>query len=203
VFQAILRTDAYYREECNRAIIDDRKFVIYSKEKDKILQYFAQNLGSFDKSYVDLQVHNTYQEQLAAFEKERSVKLNARFIATLTIFAISMFMLFFTMKSNIIKRAQEISVYRLMGIAKRSILSSFALEVIFITNYTVLPVVLGFSSILKLIAAIPSLRLTIVYPWTAMIVLLIFLYLVNIIVGILPVYSIVKLPPARIAEKST
>jgi len=70
------------------------------------------------------------------------------------------------------------------------------------TNDTVLPVVLIFSSMIKFIASVPSFQLTIVYPWLAMIALLVFIYAVNIIVGILPVYGIVKLPPARIEEKA-
>lgn len=194
--------DSCYQELLKQEIKNSRKFMIYSKEQELVLDYFAGNLGGFDQTYVELEVKNIYKEQLATYEKERAIRLNARFIATAVIFAISMFMLFFTMKSGTIKRGQEISVYRLLGIRKRSILSSFALEIIFMTSTTVLPVVLISSAVIKLIASIPSFQLNIVYPWTAMAGLLGFLYLVNIIVGLLPVYSVIKLPPARIAEKA-
>lgn len=193
--------DAYYKDLLNDDIKDVRRFVIYSKDQEPILNYFSQNLGNFDLTYVEMKADNIYQEQLTTYKQERATKLNARLITTITIFAISMFMLFFTMKSNTIKRAQEISVYRLMGIRKRSILASFALEVIFITSNTVLPIVLLSSGVIKLISSIPSFQLRIVYPWAAVGVLLAFIYVVNIIVGLLPVYSFIKLPPARIAEK--
>ncbi|HWT73973.1 MAG TPA: ATP-binding cassette domain-containing protein [Mobilitalea sp.] len=197
----VIGKDTYYAV-LSRSIFNDKKFVIYAEDKTPILNYFAQNLGGFDKTFVELKVSDTYHEQLATFKAERAVKMNARLIATLVIFGVSMFMLFFTMKSNAIKRVQEISVYRLMGISKRSIISSFILEIILMTNDTVLPVVLIFSSMIKFIASVPSFQLTIVYPWLAMIALLVFIYAVNIIVGILPVYGIVKLPPARIEEKA-
>ncbi|HWT73975.1 MAG TPA: ABC transporter ATP-binding protein/permease [Mobilitalea sp.] len=193
--------DAYYKDLLNSYICTNRKFKIYGAEKEAAANYFSLDAGNYDSNYVLMMVNDTYKKQMGDFEAERAVKLNARFIGTVTIFIISLFMLYFTMKSNAMKRAQELMVYRLLGITKRSILSAFILEVIMITSYTVLPVVLILSSIIKFVAVIPSLQMYVIYPWMAVAALLVFLYAVNIVVGIIPVYNIVKLPPAQLAEK--
>jgi hypothetical protein len=193
--------DSNYNEVLYNYICANKRYMIYTEEKEPILNYFAQNLGNFDDTYVELEVSDNYTEQMTKYQDDRAIQLNAYFIATIATFIISMFMLYFTMKSNVINRSQEIAVYRLMGITKRSIITAFALEVIMITNFTVLPVVLISSSIIKFIAIIPSLQVNIIFPWSVMIGLLAFIYAVNIIVGIVPVFNVVKLPPARISDK--
>lgn len=194
--------DNYYEDTLNSYIRTNRKFMVYSEDMEPVLNYFSPESGSYDTTCVEMLVNDTYKEQLKEYKDSRAIKLNAQFISTVTIFIISMFMLYFTMKSNAIKRVQELSVYRLMGITRKSILTAFVLEIILITSYTVLPVVLIFSSILKFIAVIPSLQVDIVYPWYAVGLLLAFIYLVNIMVGLVPVHNIIKLPPAQLAEKA-
>jgi ABC-type antimicrobial peptide transport system permease subunit len=193
----------YYGDYLSKTILMFQNFDIYSyKDKQKtIINYFKKNKAGFESENVKLIVGNTYEKELAAYKKAAANYLNTRFVITIAIFVISLLMLFFTMKSNAINRMQEISVYRLMGITKKSILTAFALEIIMVTSYTVLPVVLILSSIIKFIAGIPSLQQHIVYPWPAAALLVISLYAVNIIIGILPVYSVVKLPPAQMVEK--
>lgn len=193
----------YYGDYLSKTILMFQNFNIFSyQNKQKtILNYFAKNKAGFENANVKIIVGNTYRQELAAYKKAAENYLNARFVITIVIFVISLLMLFFTMKSNAINRIQEISVYRLMGITKKSILTAFALEIIMVTSYTVLPVVLILSGIIKFIAGIPSLQQHIVYPWPAAVLLIVFLYAVNIIIGILPVYSIVKLPPAQMVEK--
>lgn len=193
--------DAYYRETLDAYICTIRKFMIYSDNKEPILNYFNQNLGNFDLSNVRLEVEDIYGQQLSEYKADRSDKLSANLIASVATFIISITMLYFTMKSNTIRRAQELTVYRLMGITRRSIIAAFVLEIILVTNATVLPAVIVLSAIIKYIAIIPALQIHIIYPWTAVVALLLFLYLSNIIAGILPVYRIVKLPPAQIATK--
>lgn len=194
--------DAYYSEILDSYICTNRKFMIYGEDNQASKDYFALESGNYNSAYVEMLVSDSYEEQMTEFYESRSVQLNAQFIATIIIFAISVLMLYFTMKSNAINRAQELTVYRLVGITARSILSAFVLEVVMITTYTMLPAVLIFSGIIKFIAVIPALQTDIVYPWSAVFGLLLFLYSVNIVVGMLPVYTIVKLPPAQLADKA-
>jgi len=194
--------EADYRQLLDRYICTNRKFMIYGEDNQASKDYFNLENKNYDSSYVEMLVADTYEEQMAAYREERSIQLNAQFIVTIVVFVVSMLMLYFTMKSNAISRAQELTVYRLAGISGKSILTAYVLEIILITNYTVLPVVLLLSGIVKFIAAIPSMQAYVVYPWSAMAGLLVFFYLINIMVGIIPVYRIMKLPPAQLAGKA-
>ena len=177
--------------------------MLYTKEdvKKEVLQYFSNNIGGFDSSYVKLIVTDVNGEQLAKYKEERSIKLNSRLIITYTIFGFTLFILYFTMKSNVMKRMQELTVYRLMGTSKRSIYAAYILEVIMVTSVTVLPTVLIFSFIIKFISGVPSLEAHVVYPWSAVFMLLSFLYVINIAVGLIPVFNTLKFPPAQLAAK--
>ena len=105
------------------------------------------------------------------------------------------------MKSNAVKNIQNIAVYRLLGIKKRSIALVFLFETAFLTSYTSVPAILLTSAILKFIVSIPSLEMTLVYPWSAAFGIIGFLYIINGIAGILPIIGILKLPPAKLAAK--
>jgi putative ABC transport system permease protein len=194
--------DRYYKDIVNMYICNSRRFMIYTDNKDEIKNYFNKNQGGYNTSFVKFIASDIYGKQMDKFLKDRSVTMNTRLIVTITIFAISLIMLYFTMKSNAMRITQELSVYRLVGISKKSILLAFVLEIMIITGYTVLPVVLVVSTAIKFIAATPSLQSGIVYPWYAVGLLLVFLYVVNIAVGIIPVYYIIRRPPAQIAERN-
>jgi putative ABC transport system permease protein len=195
--------DKYYDNYIDNIVLPDQTFKIYAQESDyqKILDYFNGKLDGPDTTYIKIKARDIYQDELTQYYEAKAYYMNARMIVTITIFAVSMLMLFFTMKSNAFKRMQEVSVYRLMGITRRSILMSFILEIFILTSCTVLPVICILSSIIKFIAGIPSLQLSIAYPWSAAILLIAFLYVVNILVGILPVYGLVNLPPAKMTQQ--
>lgn len=193
--------DAYYKDILDGYINMSRKFMVYCEDKKPVLDYFSLKTGHYDSTYVEMLVGNTYSNELAVYKAQRAVRLNTQTICTFTLFIISLFVLYFTMKSNTIRRVQELTVYRLMGITKRSILQAFIIEVIMITSYTVLPVVLILSGILKFLAVLPSMEFYLVYPWYCVGLLLAFVYITNILVGLLPVYNIIKLPPAQLAAK--
>lgn len=194
--------DDYYPELLSWVIARQKRFMLYGSDKEAVYQYFTENKKSYETEVARWEVKDIYQDQLQEYEAKRKMKMNALLVLTATIFTASTLMLYFTMKSNVMKRVQDISVYRLMGISKTSILFAFMLEIIMITNATVLPVVLALSGLIRFLSGLPSLRLEIVYPWWVMLCLLVFIYAINIIVGVLPVHSIVKLPPARIGERS-
>lgn len=194
--------DKYYKNILNLYVCNSRRFMIYTEDKDYFMTFFKDNLGSYNTKIVKLIATDPYTEQLSKFNEDREAQINTRTVITMLTFLLSLMMLYFTMKSNVMKIAQELSVYRLVGISKRSILSAFILEVIIITSYTVLPVVVILSSAIKFIIAMPSLQLDIEYPWYAVGAILIFMYLVNIIVGVIPVYNIIKRPPAQMAERA-
>lgn len=106
---------------------------------------------------------------------------------------------YFIMRSSMISRIYEISVYRALGMKKSEILVSFIFEVLILTSLTTL-IGLIFSNI-SLISLddtlIGQFRIFLVNPLT-FIAGIIIIYLVNLLGGILPITSLLRKTPSQI-----
>lgn len=114
---------------------------------------------------------------------------------------ISLIMIYFMIKSNAMLRSEELTVYRMFGISNKSIISAFILEIYAMASVTTLPAVLVTAGIIKLISFAPSLNVGVIFPWWAVVGLLLCNYLVYAIICILPVKSILAKPPAALDLK--
>ena len=113
---------------------------------------------------------------------------------------VSIIIVYFTIKSNAISRIEELTVYNLLGISKKSILKSYIIEITLLTSYTSLPAVIV-SGVIKFIGSIPSLGINMLFPWWSVLILLASIYIVHTIISIMPVYRILSKPPATLAVK--
>lgn len=192
-----------YRQQLLEMLCQAKEWIVRVEDEEmrsRVYQFINEN-NQDDQSLVQLYVVDNYALELADYEAARAIKVNARMIITIAIFAVSIVLLYFSMKSNAVRKIQDIAVYRLLGIKKSGILLIFGLETAMLTSYTTLPAVLAATGVLKFIASIPSLESKMVFSWGAAGVILLFLYIVNIIAGILPVLGMLKLPPAKLAAK--
>lgn len=188
-----------YEKILQQLIIESKRFIVVAEDKESVLAYF-ENIPEETKENLQIFVTDNYSEELAEFEEARAVKVDARLIITITIFAISLLLLYFSMKSNAMKKIEDIMVYRLLGIQKSSMLLIFATESILLTLYTSVPAVLITSAVLKFVVGIPSLELNMVYPWGAALGIIVFLFVINTITGILPIIGLVRKPPAQLTN---
>lgn len=187
-----------------RYTINGKQCYIYmdNPETDLVqLKSLAKQINNEYGTVLKADVSVPYQDQIKEYNKARNVDMDSKKIFTAVIFLVSLLMIYFTIKSNATSRSEELTVYRLLGIGKRSILRSYMLEMLVINTYTSLPAVLITSVVLKLISSIPSLEIQLIFPWWSVLVLLVGLYLVNILISILPVYGILSKPPAKLALK--
>ena len=180
-------------------IVESKRFTAIADDKERVLAYFA-NVPDETKERLQIFVTDHYAEELAEYEAAREIKVDARLIITITIFVVSLLLLYFSMKSNAIKKMEDIMVYRLLGIQKSSILFIFAMESILLTLYTSVPAVLLTSGILKFVSSIPSLQLNLVYPWSAALGIIVFLFIINAVTGVLPILRLVRKPPAQLTQ---
>jgi ABC-type antimicrobial peptide transport system permease subunit len=175
------------------------KCYIYADNEDAVTEY-VDKLSDKMKSLV-LKVENPYNTVMAEYRQDKAEQFSGRIIVTVTIFVVSMIILYFMMKANAVQRMQDLGVYRLIGISKASILGLFAFENVVITSYTSLVGAALSTFVTYLISSIPSLDFEINYPWYAFLATVLFLYVVNVVVGILPIRKILRLPPAQLAAK--
>lgn len=193
--------DGYYEKLCEYQGVKTKKMLIYTKDKEEVKEFLEHKIDESLHEKLNIILKDPYEEQLKEYKEARNIKVDARLMITITIFVVSMLILYFMMKANAIARIQDIGVYRLLGISKSGIVSLFAYESFFLTCITSLAGAVVTTAVTMFISNIPSLNMQIIYPWYAFAGTLIFLYAVNIIVGILPIIGILKLPPAQLAAK--
>lgn len=193
------------QSNCDRLRMDyiknGLKFKVYTEDVEGTIQHFTDT-GKKMKNFHINAVSN-YQEQLKKYKEEkRKVDINAGYLVTLAVSLLSLLMIYFTVKSNAMARSEELTVYRLIGIAPGSILKAYMLEMILVTAYTCIPAILVMSGIIKFITSIPSLQIYLLFPWWLALALIVVMLVVNCIISILPVQGILRKPPAQLAARN-
>ncbi len=134
---------------------------------------------------INLTIPN--KEEIKAYQKANKVDNKASSLITIVVVTISIIIVYFTIKSNAISRIEELTVYNLLGISKKSILKSYIIEITLLTSYTSLPAVIVTSGVIKFIGSIPSLGINMLFPWWSVLILLASIYIVHTIISIMPV----------------
>ena len=181
-------------------IYEIKDCMFYAKDTEAAMEYFDSVKSNYRRDFV-LQMEVPHEVQLEEYQDANQVDLDAKYLIAAIAVVLSLIMVYFTVKSNAVSRSEELTVYRLIGISKRSILQAYVLEMFLMTCYTSLPAVLGTSAVIKVISAIPSLEINLIFPWWAVAALLAAIYLVHSLISILPVYGILSQPPATLAVK--
>ncbi len=150
---------------------------------------------------LTINIVNEFENAEQDYQEEIKEQFGSRILVVITIFLISLIILYFIMKSNAIARMQDLGVYRMLGISKKSIIGMFAYENFIITSYTSVLGVLLTAVAGMVISGIESFQTIVIYPWYAVLLTIVFLYVANIFVGILPIMKMLKLPPAQLAAK--
>lgn len=176
------------------------KCYIYTDNQSEVIETINA-LPEARSNKLVVKISNPHDIVLEEYKEVKAEQFNGRIIVTVTIFAVSMVILYFMMKANAVQRMQDLGVYRLIGISKASIIGLFAFENVVITTYTSLVGALLSTFATYLISSIPSLGIKINYPWYAFLLTVLFLYAANVVVGILPIRKILRLPPAQLASK--
>lgn len=187
-----------------RYVLRQKECQIYMEDPKKDRAELQRLVDEMNMQYgqkIKVKLTVPYQAQIKEYQKARKIDLNAKQIFTAAIFLVSLLMIFFTIKSNATSRSEELTVYRLLGIGKGSIMRAYMLEMLMITTCTSLPAVLITSTVLKFISSIPSLEMELRFPWWSAFLLLAVLYLINLIISVLPVRGILSKPPAKLALK--
>lgn len=184
----------------NLMIYENMTCLLYSQDPAKTAAYYKKDENNLGYVY-EAQVSIPSQNELKAYKEAHSSDMDAKQLIPLAVALISLIMVYFTIKSNASSRSEELTVYRLIGISRGSILKAYMLEMALVTTYTSLPAVLITSGVIQFISSIPSLETNMVFPWWSALLLVACIYAVHIFISILPVYGILSKPPATLAVK--
>ena len=181
-------------------VYDNRSCLIYTDNIQKTKKYYkktgAEQLDVFAPSMTV-----PHDDEIKKYIEENSNDSLTGNLITVVAVIISIIMIYFMIKSNAMTRSEELTVYRMFGISNRSIITAFIMELYAIASVTTLPAVLVTAGVIKVISLVPSLNMGIIFPWWAVLGLLICIYLAYAIICILPIKSILAKPPAALDLK--
>lgn len=184
----------------NLMIYENHQCMIYTDDKAAAIDYFSKAAVAYGRAF-DAAFSDLSKEQIKRYKESHSENLGATNLITFVIVFVSLIMVYFTIKSNASSRSEELTVYRLLGISRGSILKAYMLEMALMTCYTSLPAVLITGGVIRFISSVPSLEINLIFPWWSVAVLLAAIYAVHMLISILPVCGILSKPPATLAVK--
>lgn len=190
-----------YQSLLTKMLCHAKAMVIKTKEKEQVKQFISDGLTQKLQEKLQIFIQDPYEQQYEKYEQSRRIKLDARVILTITVVIISLVLLYITMRTTSIRKISQIAAYRLIGIPKSGIYKAYTIELFMISACTTIPTVFITSGILKFMASIRSLESNLVFPWYSIIFLALGLSLCNILIGLLPIRTILRLLPAKLITK--
>ena len=161
-----------------------------------------QAISDINDSDDHLEAFNSYESQRAyAIEKQRS-EISSRIQSVLiTLIGIIVY-IFFMMRSSMLSRIKEIGIYRAIGATKRDIYKIFIGEIFWFTTLGSLTGYLLMSFLINRVQNMLGNLISVFYfPIHYFIGGIIGIYLINLIFGLLPIFSLLRKTPSEINSK--
>ena len=190
----------YYgkNEELPEGVYPNR-YVIHSYDPDKTLAFLRAHLPS------GVTERNALISPESLFEEAMAMEyafLMGGFVAMGVLLAVMSVCMYFMMRAALMSRIREIGIYRAIGVSKKNLLFRFAVESGVLFTLTVFVGYLLSSAFIGLCLSASSLVASIFYYplWLAAAVLLI-LFLICMLCGMIPIFSLLRRSPSAILAK--
>ena len=176
-------------------------FYIYCEDKEAVKEFIASRLPEELSGKLQVLVTDKNSDAWAAYRSATSMRLGARQIVTLTVIALSLAMLYLLQRSRVQERIGLVAVYRLLGIPGRKLGAIFALEHILSSLTSTPPTAFLTWLTVAVLKKFPSLEIQLLLPWYAAAGVYFCILAFCVLVSLLPLYRLLRLPPARLAAK--
>lgn len=168
-------------------------FMIYPKDKDSVINELQNE--------YNLNIIDRYEKDKQDYIKSKTDAIKSAVVFAGVILAISLIEIYLMIRSSFLSRIKEIGVLRAIGVKKKDIYRMFIGEIISITTITSLPGIALMTYILSQISKIPYADRMFIINFKTVGISIIILYLFNIIVGLLPLYRVLRKTPAKILAR--
>ena len=167
--------------------------MIYPKDEIKVIDKF--------RNEYNLNIVNKYETDKQNYIKEQKESMISSIIFAGVILVISLVEIYLMVRSSFLSRIKEVGVLRAIGVKKTDIYRMFLGEILAITTCAGMPGIILMTYILKAISQVPYIsRMYVVNGLTIGISLLI-VYAFNIIVGLIPLFKVLRKTPANILAR--
>ena len=198
-----LKGVGYYESKTNRqnyfvnsntikynVINNSTNFMIYTNNKEKVLNKF--------KNEYNLNIVDTYEKDKQAYIKERKDEVVSNIIFAVIVLSISLVEIFLMIRSSFLSRIKEIGILRAIGVKKADIYRMFIGEIFAITTIASLPGIVLMSYILNTLINNIDISKMFIMNWNIIGLSVLLIYGFNLLVGLIPLYTVVEETPAKI-----
>ncbi len=155
-----------------------------------------------DFKELGYELFNSYEAEKANFTQAQSEANATRITTIVMIIAGIIIFIFFMMRSSMLSRIKEIGVYRAIGATKRDIYKIFFSEIIGFTTLGSLTSYLVMSYLINEVQRQAGDLVQVFYfPFYLFIGGIVGIYLLNIVFGMLPIFTLLRKTPAEITAK--
>lgn len=176
-----------------KLITESQNLVICPKDEAKVTR-------EFDEKY-NLLVENTYENNKKTYLKEQSSSRKSAIIFAGIILAISLVEIYLMMRSSFLSRIKEVGILRAIGVKKSDIYKMFVGETIAITTCISMPGIAFMAYILKCLTQISYVSKMFVLNFNVIAASVVLMYVFNILVGLLPLFKVLRKTPAQILSR--
>ena len=173
-------------------IENKENITIYSKNKSITLTTLRNQ---------QLNAKDSYQKSKEDYIKSRQEFINTSLLVSTIILIISLIEIFLMIRASFLSRVKEIGIYRAIGVKKLDIYKMFSGEIIAITTISSIPGLLLMAYILKTISEVASLSNYFIITIPLITTTIIFIYIFNLTIGLLPVFNTLRKTPAQILAR--
>lgn len=168
-------------------------FMIYPKDKMRVLHQF--------KNEYHLNTIDRYEKDKSDHLKVQKEAIKSAVIFAGIILIISLVEIYLMIRSSFLSRIKEIGVLRAIGIKKKDIYRMFLGEIISITTMASLPGIVLMSYILSQVSKIPYVDRMFMINFKTVGISMLIVYAFNILVGLLPLFKVIRKTPAKILAR--
>ncbi len=168
-------------------------YMIYSNNKEETIDTYKQ---------LGLNIEDTYTFDKGKYINEKKDYIITCLIICAVTLLISLIEIFLMIRSSFLSRIKEIGIYRAIGMKKKDIRKMFLGEIIAITTLSSLVGIILMSYIIIQLTKLKYFQNTYYLNPYIFIGVVVFAYLFNIIIGLLPVNNVLRQTPAKILSRT-
>ena len=172
-------------------ITNTSDMVFYPKDKDKIIS-----------TYSKLNIQDSYSYSKENYINENKENMTSSLVMCAIILLISLIEIYLMIRSSFLSRIKEVGIYRAIGVKKGDIYKMFSGEILAITTTASMIGVALMSYIIYELSFIEYMSNKFMINYKIIILVVIFIYVFNLIIGLLPVKQTLRKTPAQILSRS-
>lgn len=173
-------------------IINNSDLMIYTKDKESYI----------DKYKEEYNIKDSYIRSRDEYIKEKNEDTKSVIKASIIFLAISLIEIYLMIRSSFLSRIKEVGILRAIGVKKQDIYKMFTGEILVITTIGSVPGILFMAYALNEISFIDGISDKFLVDAKTILVTIVFIYIFNLIVGLLPVYKTIRKTPAQILSRT-